>query len=168
MRVRVIFLIFLVGLLSACSSSGGGGRPRTSSSPAANAGLGDRQTSSAAPFSVRDVERASFQTPSKNITCDLTAAQVRCDIAKRDWTATAKPGSCRLDWGNGVYVGGSAVAGFMCAGDTLMGSASLVLEYGTGLRSGDFVCDSESSAIRCDNEQTGHGFTLSIQDYYFY
>lgn len=165
MRVRVTLLILLVGLLSACDSSGGG---RPAASPAANAGLGDRQSSSAAPFTVRDVERASFQTPSKNIACDLSADEVRCDIAKRDWTAPAKPGSCRLDWGNGVHVGKSAVADFMCAGDTLMGSASLVLEYGTGLRSGDFVCDSESSAIRCDNEQTGHGFTLAIQDYHLY
>jgi hypothetical protein len=165
----VTLLIFLAGLLSACGSSGGGGRASSPTPPpSANAGLGNRLPSPAAPLTVRDVDQATFQTPSKNITCDLSADQVRCDIAKRDWTAPAKPGSCRLDWGNGVHVGKSAVADFTCAGDTLMGSATLVLQYGSGLRSGDFLCDSESSAIRCDDEQTGHGFILAIQDYHLY
>jgi hypothetical protein len=157
----VILLIVLMGAVSAC-----GGHPSSSPpTPAANAGLGDRQSPPPAALQVRDVAQATFQTPSKNITCDLSAAQVRCDIDKHDWAAPSKPSSCQLGWGRGVYVDSSAVAAFMCAGDTLSGSATLVLEYGTGLRSGDFVCDSESSAIRCDNEQTGHGFTLAIQNY---
>lgn len=164
MRVRVSVLVLLLGTLSAC-----GDRPSSGQAPAANAGLGDRQSSApAAPIPIRDVSQATFQTPSKNITCDLSAAQVRCDINKHDWAAPSKPSSCTLGWGHGVYVDKSAVAAFQCAGDTLMGSATLVLEYGTGLRSGDFVCDSESSAIRCDNEQTGHGFTLAIEDYNLY
>jgi hypothetical protein len=161
-RVRVILLVVLVGALSAC---GGRPSPAPSPTPAANAGLGDRRSPAPAALQVREVEQATFQTPSKNITCDLSAAQVRCDIDRHDWAVPAKPASCQLGWGHGVYVDASAVAGFMCAGDTLSGSATLVLEYGTGLRSGDFLCDSESSAIRCDNEQTGHGFTLAVQDY---
>jgi hypothetical protein len=162
-RERVILLVLLLGALSAC---GGHPSPQSSPTPAANVGLGNRQSSSAAaPFQVRDVAQATFQTPSKNITCDLSSDQVRCDIDKHDWAPPSKPSDCQLEWGRGVYVDGTAVAGFMCAGDTLSGSATLVLEYGTGLRSGDFLCDSESAAIRCDNEQTGHGFTLFIQDY---
>jgi hypothetical protein len=161
-RVRVILLILLTGALSACGASG---RPSPSPTRAANVGLGNRQPSAGPSLVVRKVEQATFQTPSKNITCDLSADQVRCDIAKRNWSAPSKPASCDLAWGNGVYVDKSAVADFMCAGDTLAGSATLVLEYGSGLRSGDFLCDSESAAIRCENEHTGHGFTLAIEDY---
>jgi uncharacterized protein DUF6636 len=164
-----MLLLLLIGVLSACGrpgdNAGGATGPRNSPTPAANAGLGDRQSTPAAALRVRDVEQATFQTPSKNITCDLSTEQVRCDIDKHNWAPSAKPASCRLDWGHGLYVDKSGVADFLCAGDTLKGSATEVLEYGSGLRAGDFLCDSESSAIRCDNEQTGHGFTLAVEDY---
>ena len=107
----------------------------------------------------------SFLTPSKNIGCDLRAATVRCDIGHKSWTPPPKPADCRLDWGNGVYLDKTKVANFTCAGDTLLGAPAVVLAYGSAVRAGDFLCDSEVAALHCENEKTGHGFTLSVQDY---
>jgi hypothetical protein len=55
-------------------------------------------------------------------------------------------------------------ATFTCAGDTVMG-AKEKLAYGGALRAGDFTCRSDSTAMRCENTESGHGFTLAIERY---
>jgi hypothetical protein len=37
--------------------------------------------------------------------------------------------------------------------------------YGHALRAGEFLCDSESAALRCSNRRSGHGFTLAVESY---
>jgi Family of unknown function (DUF6636) len=104
-------------------------------------------------------------TPSRNIGCDLSAIGVRCDIGRGDWTAPAKPADCDWDWGGGVYLERANRAVLTCASDSLLGATKDILPYGRALRAGDFLCYSESAAMRCTNQRTGHGFTLSVQDY---
>jgi hypothetical protein len=110
------------------------------------------------------VDEANFESPSKNIVCALTADSVRCDIVRKDWQAPSKPSSCQLDWGYGVYLDHDKVT-FVCAGDTLVGTAKRVLPYGSSLRAGDLQCDSGNAALRCINQKSRHGFALAVADY---
>jgi len=110
------------------------------------------------------VDEAIFRTPSKNIACALTSKSVRCDIVNKSWQPPPKPADCQLDWGFGVFLE-NGQAGFLCAGDTVAGAATTTLAYGNALRSGVLLCDSESVALRCVDEKTGHGFTLAVAQY---
>jgi len=165
-RFLPLVVLLLVGAMSACTEPDD--QPGTRLSRAASAGLGDRATPAptAAAADVREVARLAFVTPSHNIGCDLTTTTVRCDIGRKSWAPPSKPADCALGWGNGVVVDHGQAADFICAGDTLLGGASVVLAYGHAVRAGDFLCDSELVALHCENEKTGHGFTLSVQDYH--
>jgi hypothetical protein len=141
-------------LLAACTSPSGSG----TSQPSAASGLGDRS-----PSAARVVESIQFSMPSKNVGCYLDKSAARCDITTKTWKPPAKPSDCQLDWGNGVSVGEGA-ASVVCAGDTVLG-AKEILGYGQAVRAGDLVCESQSAGVRCFNEPSGHGFTLSRQSY---
>jgi hypothetical protein len=159
--------LVLVATVSACTGSDAG-HAGTPSPPPTAAGNAGPTVPSVAPVQIRDVSQATFLSPSRNIGCDLSAFAVRCDIGRRAWAAPAKPADCDLDWGNGVRLELGNPAVFLCAGDSLLGATKDILGYGHALRAGDFRCDSESAAMRCRNERTGHGFTLSAEDYKLY
>jgi hypothetical protein len=165
-RLFLPVTLLLLGALSACTGSGDEQSAR--SAPAASAGLGSRATPQAAAAGVRRVDELIFLTPSKNVGCDLRAATVRCDIGRKSWTPPPKPADCPLDWGNGVYLDRTKVATVSCVGDSLLGATSVVLGYGEAVRAGDILCDSEVAALHCESEKTGHGFTLSVQDYHLF
>jgi hypothetical protein len=152
--------LLLCALLAACDPAGG--NPGTTTPPpSAHAGLGGPATPSPV---VSEVGDTMFQTPSKNIFCSLTTSAVRCDIVKKTWTPPTQPADCELDWGNGMYIS-KGKAGMTCAGDTLIGSAQLILDYGNAYRSGTVLCESESTGLTCKDEKTGRGFTLAVARY---
>ena len=160
--------LMVILAMAGCSDSGrdGSGRDGSGGAPtaAANAGLGAAPTATPSVNVPRKVGEASFQTPSKNIACHLDAESARCDIGQKQWAPPPKPDDCQLAWGNGVAVERGGEATFTCAGDTLLGAGNL-LPYGQSLRAGDFLCDSTATALRCSNVGSGHGFTLSVQEY---
>src|SRR5689334_22167241 len=149
----------LCSMVVAGCSGGGGGKPSSSVPSSAHAGFG-----AAAPIVVTETDEVFFRTPSKNIICDLNPSEVRCDILHKSWSPPAKPSSCELDWGNGMYIS-AGKAGFTCAGDSLIGVAGETLEYGHADRSGSVLCTSESSGLTCKDEKTGRGFTLAVARY---
>jgi hypothetical protein len=151
----------LVVALAGCGSPGSSADVRTTSTPATEVGLGAAPSPSE-PVSV--VTEANFQSPSKNITCDLTTGAVRCEIVKRDWQPPPRPATCQLGWGHGMSIA-NGKADFVCAGDTVIGTASEVLPYGSSLRAGSVQCYSGSTAMRCIDEKSAHGFTLAVADY---
>jgi hypothetical protein len=157
--------LVLVGALAGCASSGSSADV-PAATPSARAGLGAAAPSSSSLPSpvVSLVDQANFQSPSKNITCDLAAGTVRCEIVKRDWEPPPRPAACRLDWGQGMSIESGKPA-FVCAGDTIIGTATTVLPYGSSLRAGSIQCDSGNAAMRCVDQKSQHGFTLSVQDY---
>jgi len=162
---RGIPLAVLLSLaIAACSSGAGGAPSKKSSLPPAHAGFGGATASAAAPVVVTDVGEVFFRTPSKNIICHLHESAVRCDILHKSWSPPAKPSSCELDWGFGMYIS-AGKAGFTCTGDSLIGVESVTLEYGQADRSGSVRCTSESSGLTCTDEKTGRGFTLAISRY---
>jgi uncharacterized protein DUF6636 len=116
----------------------------------------------AAPTKI--VHRRIFQTPSHNIGCGIYGS-ARCDIDKRNWSPPPHPSNCDVDFGQGLQVGPSAAASFVCAGDTARDLRSPVLAYGTGSRIGHFLCISRTSGVTCTNRATGHGFLISVERY---
>ena len=105
-------------------------------------------------------QAAQFQSPSRNIGCAITKQGVRCDIRKRTWDPPPKPRSCKLDYGQGLFVGRRGKARFVCAGDTTLGVGP-VLRYGRAIRRGRFRCASRTEGVRCVNRRNRHGFFLS-------
>ena len=106
-----------------------------------------------------------FTSPSGNIGCILADGTVRCDVAERDWAPPPRPSDCPdfTDYGQGITLGTTGRASFVCAGDTTLGSGP-ALPYGQFEAGGGVSCSSESSGMRCSNSD-GHGFTISRQDY---
>ena len=106
-----------------------------------------------------------FTSPSGNIGCILADGTVRCDVAERDWAPPPRPSDCPdfTDYGQGITLGTTGRASFVCAGDTTLGSGP-GLPYGQFEAGGGVSCTSEPSGMRCSNSD-GHGFTISRQDY---
>ncbi|MFI7600754.1 DUF6636 domain-containing protein [Actinoplanes sp. NPDC049681] len=158
----VVVFVAVGAAVAACSSpSGTRGDTRATPTAAANAGLGNAPSPSA---SARVVAEAAFSSPSGNIGCYLSGDGARCDIAKKAWSPGPAPADCELDWGFGVAVGTSGKGTFTCAGDTVLGAKEM-LAYGQALKAGKFRCDSESIGMRCENEDSGHGFTVAKEKY---
>ncbi|MDX6587185.1 MAG: hypothetical protein QOI31_1658 [Solirubrobacterales bacterium] len=105
----------------------------------------------------------SFTTPSKNISCAVTEEFVRCDIFEHSYEPPPKPASCEFDYGSSLSVGVEGPAEFACVSDAVTGSPDTltVLEYGTQTTVGPFRCESSEAGVRCENTDTGSGFTLA-------
>jgi len=109
-------------------------------------------------------ELTGFTSPTGNIGCYIDQRSVRCDIGDRDWEPPKAPGSCKLDYGQGIELPAGGAAAFVCAGDTALGGGD-VLDYGTSIGAGLLLCESEQSGMTCRDAETGRGFTLSKQGY---
>ena len=156
-------------LLLAVSACNGSPDPSTNSGtpPSAATGLGDRNANPTTGKTREITATYGFTLPSRNIGCLMTADAVRCDITAKSWKAPAKPATCDLDWGNGLSVDTENPATEVCAGDTVMGAAE-TLPYGESAKLGNFLCESASTGIKCENTATGNGFTMSRQSYRIY
>jgi hypothetical protein len=92
---------------------------------------------------------------------------VRCDIAQRSWKPPPHPASCshEVDFGQGLEVGQSGTAVFVCAGDTTLNPDAKGLPYGTASVEGKLTCISAFTGMTCADLSTGHGFFISRQRY---
>jgi hypothetical protein len=146
---------------TAAGANTGSSETHTSSTVKSSTGT----TTGAAP--TRIVHLEAFQSPTGNIGCMLIGGVARCDIVHRTWVLPPRPASCPqiVDFGQGLEVGAGGTGRFVCAGDTARDPASAKLPYGTGAQVGDFLCVSRSTGMTCTNRVSGHGFTLSMQQY---
>ena len=101
-----------------------------------------------------------FETPRHNIGCAISRSGARCDIRERAWNPPPKPDWCTVDWGNGLEVGRRGVAGFTCAGDTVLGGKR-VLGYRKSISRGRYRCTSHRNGVRCVNTRSEHGFKIA-------
>jgi hypothetical protein len=114
----------------------------------------------------RKVTRSFFKTPSKNIACIVQKKGVRCDIDEKSWTPPPKPAWCPDTWGDGLLLGKTKKIDFTCKSDASLTIADVeTLEYGQAVQAGDYLCRSEQTGMRCENTDTGYGFTLSAAKY---
>jgi hypothetical protein len=122
-------------------------------------------TSARAPEPV--VHLAAFLTPSGNIGCMIAGGVARCDIERRSWKPPARPSSCPdvVDFGQGLQIGSSGPARFVCAGDTAREPGAAKLAYGSSSETGGFSCSSRRDGLSCKRSSDGQGFFISIQSY---
>jgi hypothetical protein len=108
---------------------------------------------------------SDFASSNDNIGCQLSSTGARCDIASRSWSPPTKPGSCQLAWGQGLAIGSSGGASFVCAGDSVLDPAGQRLEAGVDDIIDSLTCQVRTFGITCFNPQN-HGFFVSRTGYY--
>ncbi len=107
----------------------------------------------------------AFRSVDSNIGCLIDGGDVRCDVASRAWPTPAKPSSCQLAWGQGLEVGPSTPAHFVCAGDSVLDPDDAVLPNGYDDKVGSITCQSRSIGMTCF-DGADRGFYLSHTGYY--
>lgn len=145
--------------------------PRTSKPPATTGNTAQPVTVDGHDAPWNSGSWATFQSPSGNIACvigDLGgngALSAECDILYHTYPTPAAPASCPLDYGDRFIVGASGKSTLGCHGDTLADPGAAVLPYGTSITYGSMACTSSTSGMRCDNQDTGHYFTVASAAY---
>jgi hypothetical protein len=110
---------------------------------------------------------AFFRSPSANIGCVIAEGIARCDIRNRNWSPPPRPRSCfgETGYGQGLIVGTTGRAHFVCAGDTALDPNGKPLPYGRDSQVDGFTCHSAADGITCASTGTGHGFLLNRERY---
>ena len=104
-----------------------------------------------------DLTTRNFQTPSKNIVCNITGHYLRCDIKSG---LKPKPHRhCDVDW-VGLLLPRAGKARANCAGDAVPHQDPPVLEYGQTWERGAWHCIAKTSGLYCQDRGGWH-FKLS-------
>ena len=126
--------------------------------------FGDSGKPAVTPANAKSYEM--FHLPSGNIACGMGPDDyARCEVRNATFSPPPKPADCQLDWGSAVGVEGSAEGAFICHGDTVQNPDAPVLGYGESSVVGPIRCDSSAAGVKCENTETGHGFTLAKKKY---
>ncbi|WP_329407324.1 hypothetical protein OG563_35320 [Nocardia vinacea] len=106
-----------------------------------------------------------FRSPSGNMTCVVADKGAVCEIGDHSYSAPAKPSNCYQASGDRIVLFQGDPARFTCHGDTIRDSSLPILDYGQSFRSGEVVCESQTSGMKCANTRTGHWFSLAREGY---
>lgn len=109
-----------------------------------------------------------FQSPSGNIRCNLFTATdgsdtALCSVAEKDWLGPM-PEGCGANWGNRIDLEAGSPARFGCYGQDLP-AATHTLQYGQIQQHGSISCNSETVGIMCIDNDSGHFFRISREEY---
>lgn len=164
-RARIGAALACLSLLAGC---GGGTQTVTVNSPppGSTASTAATTAAKAATETVAPKHISAFVSPSENIGCMLIGGLARCDIEHRSWKPPPRPKQCPtiVDFGQGIEIGASGEARFVCAGDTARDITAPKLAYGHATEAGGFTCESATTGMTC-RRGDGHGFFISIQSY---
>ncbi|MDX6642191.1 MAG: hypothetical protein QOD76_153, partial [Solirubrobacteraceae bacterium] len=110
---------------------------------------------------------AFFRSPTGNIGCVIAEGIARCDIRDRSWSPPPRPRSCFGDtrYGQGLIVGTTGRAHFVCAGDTALNPSGTALPYGRDSDVDGLICHSATEGITCRSTRSGRGFLLNRERY---
>ena len=120
----------------------------------------------ASPAPAGAVTSDLFQSPSKNIACEITGGQINCFVNERFYVDGGQQDCDETLFAISVAQGDAGVScGLEFSGhesETLQ-----TLEYGTTATSssGDYACSSSEEGMTCWNQWTGKGFTVSRESY---
>ncbi|HEX4435932.1 MAG TPA: DUF6636 domain-containing protein [Solirubrobacteraceae bacterium] len=167
-RTDPVLAVITVGVLLALTGCGSATKTVIASSPPQVATIGSTATKTTSERTAEPlVHLAAFLTPSGNIGCMIAGGVARCDIEHRSWKPPARPSSCPdvVDFGQGLEIGSSGPAQFVCAGDTSREPGAPKLAYGSATEAEGFTCSSRRDGLSCKRSSDGHGFFISIQSY---
>jgi len=120
----------------------------------------------ASPAPAGSITTDLFQTPSKNIVCEVVDGQLNCFINERFYTDNGQQDCDETLFALSVGKDNAAVAcGLVLGGHE--GENMQTLEYGTTSESsdGNYACSSSEDGVKCWNQWTGKGFTLNRNSY---
>ena len=144
--------------------------PQPTQAPASTSGPAEptQPASQPPPTPARSaLHLAFFRSPTGNIGCVIAEGIARCDIRDRSWSPPPRPRSCsdETDYGQGLIVGTSGRAHFVCAGDTALNPNGSALPYGRDTEVDGLTCHSATDGITCRSTGTGRGFLLNRERY---
>ena len=108
----------------------------------------------------------TFQSPSGNIGCTMTAKGASCEIQNYTWFIP-RPPDYQLGGRGNVFLldqGGAPIAGIWHS-DHQFPDGAPTLDYGQRRVVGTITCDSEPSGVTCSDGSTGHFFRVSRDSY---
>jgi hypothetical protein len=109
-----------------------------------------------------------FRSPSGNIRCDEFIIDgphtVRCEVVEHDWSGPPRASDCELNWGDRLELTEGRPGAFSCYGQNLRESDQ-ILHYGRVALFGSISCTSDTVGIMCLDNDTGHYFRVSREDY---
>jgi len=125
----------------------------------------------ALPATTHAYPDGSFQSPSGNIVCIMTASAstgspaAACQVQHHSY-APPSPDQCQLGgWGSQIGLDQGNPPHFECVGGVLAVPPMPTLDYGQTRSVGAITCESEPSGVRCTDSSTGHFFRLSRESY---
>lgn len=164
----VVAVVMLVGALSAADGTTPAATgPRvtpaatvpTPASPAPASPAPSPSTSASVPTETL----TTFASPSRNIGCEITAAGVRCTIAKSD-EKKPKDSSCPkgTTWGRVLTLTPSGADKPCEKGKPKAAAATTpVLNYERSTAAHGYTCTSTTAGITCRHDESGRGFSLA-------
>lgn len=163
---RLTAVVVVVGLLAGCGDDDEPTSPDPGQGHTATGAVTQTSTATArAPIAIKRVSKLTgFSSPTGNVGCYIDKRSVRCDVRQRFWKPPPAPASCELDYGQGIAMDAGAQAGFVCAGDTALGSKQK-LPYDQGLQAGVLRCVSRRTGMTCTDTNSERGFLLSRERY---
>lgn len=162
--IAVVTLLVLVFLVLLLDRVGGGSGATPEGQGSAGAGATPTADETGSPIAVVDLaaQEYSFQMPSGNIGCALSAEGVLCAILAFDYEPPAVPG-CEADTGIAFALDPEGTSAVCSTGAPDFGGAA-ELPYGESLTVGEFTCDSTEQGVSCSNG-SGQEFSLRRGDY---
>ncbi|MFV0458842.1 MAG: hypothetical protein ACK5MT_08780 [Actinomycetales bacterium] len=97
-----------------------------------------------------------FTSPDKSVICQLNRFQARCTAIN---TVYVPPQGCTMGWNMQVLVD-TAISG--CAEEPFPEPVG-PLAFGDDVTRGDLTCQSRAAAMRCLNDKSQHGFSISAK-----
>lgn len=119
------------------------------------------------PSSLAPLAYSSFSAQGGVIGCHLGGGAARCDIASSSWSPPRRPHSCTLAWGQGLAVGPTGAAHFVCAGDSVLDPSGSAVPAGRDDRVGSVTCQVRTIGVTCF-DATGQGFFVGRTGYYLF
>lgn len=107
---------------------------------------------------------AFVDTPSKNISCELTDQAVSCSVFERHYFAAGLQ-DCDA-WLFSIVVDDYDVS--LACGQEFLGEVGMhfyELQYGETTAQGDFACNAETTGVTCWNQMTGADSVLNRDEY---
>lgn len=130
-----------------------------SGSPTASAPSQPGPSESATSDGDQDDETV-FASPTRNIACTVSAAQVTCGAAELASPPQQEDG-CELSVGYVVTLSAVGVE-LPCAQRPAVADAGVaVLEYGQSAVVGDITCESTEAGVTCTDARSGAGFRIA-------
>ena len=167
-RMRLPATLLALVLLTACTSSGKG--PEAGSSPSASTAASATPTATTAPTAAPVIDvlpegfSGGFNSPTDNISCDLSTDSVTCSMRDRPWKQMPIEGDCTPgQWETVVTMSKASTASLR--GQCHRPDGGPALTYGHGVQLGKTRCLLRQAGLECVILGSAQGFFASRSTY---